>query len=143
MTHNDFLNQAISLAWESGVAGKFPFGTVIVKDGQVVGDSSHRPDRTHLPPLDHAEIRAIIDARENIGSLSGCVLYDSCQPCSMCLGTIKWAGIKEVHYVMNKADAEKIGYLDNIFWDDFVSIKESHAPNADFLAYMKNWYDKA
>ena len=144
MTHDEFLNLAMKLAIKSGDAGKFPFGAVIVKDGQIVGDSRHRPDRMHLPPLDHAEIRAIVDARENMGSgsLSGCVIYASCQPCTMCMGAIKWAGIKEVYYAMDKSDACNIGHLNNIFWDDFVSVEENKINNANFLTYMKNWYDK-
>ena len=144
MTHDDFLNLATELAKESGAIGRFPFGAVIVKDRQVVGDSRHKPDRQHLPPLDHAEIRAIIDARENLGTgnLSGCVIYASCQPCSMCMGAIKWAGIKEVYYAMDKSDADSIGHLNNIFWDDFISVNENKISDYDFLEYMKDWYNK-
>ena len=143
MTHDDFIKQAIELAKESGAAGKYPFGAVITKDGALVGDSRHRPDRKHSPPFDHAEARAIIDARENLGTydLPGCVLYASCKPCTLCMGAAKWMGIREVYYAMDKPDADAIGYLKDIFMDDFISFNEHKIEDADFLSYMKDWFD--
>jgi tRNA(Arg) A34 adenosine deaminase TadA len=38
------------------------------------------------------------------------ILCTSCEPCAMCLGSILWAGPKEMHCAAAKEDAEAIGF---------------------------------
>ena len=66
-----------------------PFGAVIVKDGEIVGEGSNHVLAWHDPTA-HAEVTAIRDACERLGThdLSGCELYTSCYPCPMCLSAI-------------------------------------------------------
>ena len=63
-----------------------PFGAVIVKDGKIVGRGHNRVLIQHDPTC-HAEVEAIRDACQNLGThdLTGCELYTSCYPCPMCL----------------------------------------------------------
>jgi len=143
MTHEDFINLAIRYAKESVDNGDYPFGAVVVQNGKVIGDS--RKDLSkYARSLNHAEINAIVNACENIkgSDLSGCILYSSCQPCGLCMGAIKWSGIKEIYYAMDKSDAKEIGYLDSIFEDDTVMVSEQKIQNNDLLDYMKSWYEK-
>ena len=63
-----------------------PFGAVIVKDGKIEGRGHNRVLIKHDPTC-HAEVEAIRDACQNLGThdLTGCELYTSCYPCPMCL----------------------------------------------------------
>lgn len=95
-----------------------PFGAVIVKDNKIIGKGSNNVLKNNDPTA-HAEIMAIRDACNNIGSydLTGCTLYTSCYPCPMCLSAIIWSNIKEVYYGNTKEDAEKIGFRDNFIYE--------------------------
>ena len=112
---NEYMKIAKELAdnnLKTNVGG--PFGACVVKDGKIIGKgSNHVLDKND--PTAHAEIIAIRDACQNIDSydLSGCELYTSCYPCSMCLSAIIWANIKKVYYGNTKEDAANIGFRDN------------------------------
>lgn len=95
-----------------------PFGACIVKDGKIIGRGSNHV-LAHNDPTAHAEVMAIRDACQNIGSydLSGCEVYSSCYPCPMCLSAIIWANIKTVYYGNTKEDAAKIGFRDDFIYD--------------------------
>jgi len=97
-----------------------PFGSVIVKEGKVVG-RGHNCVVSHNDPTFHGEMAAIRDASSNLGSfdLSGCVLYTTGEPCQMCLAACLWAKIDKVYYGCTIEDNSRIGfrdgYLDTIF----------------------------
>ena len=71
-----------------------PFGSVVVKDGKVIG-KGHTCVLKNNDPTCHGEVAAIRDACANIGSfdLSGCVIYTTGEPCHMCLCACMWANI--------------------------------------------------
>lgn len=91
-----------------------PFGTVIIKNGEIVGRGNNQVIKSNDPTA-HAEIIAIREACQNLKtfSLHECELYTSCYPCPMCLSAIIWANIKVVYYGNTKEDAEKIGFRDD------------------------------
>ncbi|MCR5715593.1 MAG: nucleoside deaminase [Lachnospiraceae bacterium] len=95
-----------------------PFGTVIVRDGQIVG-RGHNRVLAKKDPTCHGEMEAIRDACANLGThdLSGCELYTSAEPCPMCLGGILWANISKVYYGCNRKDTNDIGFRDDWFYD--------------------------
>lgn len=83
-----FMQAALEEAYagiEAGDGG--PFGTVIVKDGEIVG-RGHNRVVVNQDPTCHGEMEAIRDACRNLGTfdLSGCELYTTAEPCPMCLG---------------------------------------------------------
>jgi tRNA(Arg) A34 adenosine deaminase TadA len=143
MTHDDFINLAIEYAKEAASNGGYPFGAIVVKNGEVAGDS-RRGFLKHAGYINHAELRAIINACDNLKSddLEGSVLYSSCQPCGLCMGAIKWVGIKEIYFAMDKGDAKSIGHFGGMFADEVTDIKEHKIADSELLKYMKNWYDK-
>lgn len=113
------MKEAISEAYDginNGDGG--PFGSVIVKDGKIVGRGHNRVVKNQDPTC-HGEIEAIHDACKNLGTfdLSGCTLYTTSEPCPMCLGAILWANIDRVFQGCNISDAEKIGFRDSKFYD--------------------------
>ena len=115
---NKFMSEALNEAYE-GIKNHHggPFGSVVVKDGEIIGRSHNCVLRDNDPTL-HGEIQAIRDACKNTGThdLSGCELYTTAQPCPMCLGAILWAGIDKVYYGCNIDDTEKIGFRDEVFY---------------------------
>ncbi|MES2856649.1 MAG: tRNA adenosine(34) deaminase TadA [Bdellovibrionota bacterium] len=84
-----WMRLALELAAKAGDAGEIPVGAVIVHEGQVVAQSGNLKEETG-DPLGHAELIAIREAAENLGRwrLSGCTLYVTLEPCTMCSGAI-------------------------------------------------------
>lgn len=114
-----FMEKAIFEAYEGIKAGHGgPFGSVIVKDGKIVGQGHNRVLLKHDSTC-HGEMEAIRDACKNLGThdLSGCELYTTAEPCPMCLGGILWANIKTVYIGCNRHDVDAIGFRDDIFYD--------------------------
>ncbi len=80
-----------------------PVGAVIVKDGQILafGYNTREKDQN---VLGHAEINAILEAQKVLKNwnLSGCDLYVTLVPCSMCLEIIKQSRIDNIYYLLDK-----------------------------------------
>ena len=115
------MKEAIKEAYE-GIKNKHggPFGTVIVKDGKIVGRGHNRVLLNHDPTC-HGEMEAIRDTCKNLGThdLTGCVLYTTAEPCPMCLGAILWSNITQVYQGCNKKDTDSIGFRDDRFYEHF------------------------
>lgn len=88
-----------------------PVGAVIVKDGKVLafGYNTREKDQN---VLGHAEINAILEAQKilNNWNLSGCDLYVTLVPCSMCLEIIKQSRIDTIYYLLDKPASKKEFY---------------------------------
>ncbi|MFC1574922.1 nucleoside deaminase [Gemmatimonadota bacterium] len=114
MSHETFLRRAIELAELHSAGGmNGPFGAVVVRGGEIVGEGWNRVVETSDPTA-HAEVVAIRDAarRTGIHDLAGCVIYCSCEPCPMCISAIHWARIGEVYYACTSQDAAQAGFDD-------------------------------
>jgi len=89
-----------------------PVGAVIVKDGKVLafGYNTREKDQN---VLGHAEINAILEAQKilNNWNLSGCDLYVTLVPCSMCLEIIKQSRIDTIYYLLDKPASKKEFYM--------------------------------
>jgi tRNA(adenine34) deaminase len=97
--HQDFMRQAIELGEAAGREGDLGIGSVIVRDGKVIGRGRNRMN-TQRNPMVHAETDAIADALKALGTadLSGSTLYTTMEPCPMCAGAMMNTGIR--HWVM-------------------------------------------
>lgn len=123
--HEKFMRRAIELArsgMEAGAGG--PFGCVVVRDGEIVGEGNNRVTSTNDPTA-HAEVVAIRDAcqRTNSFQLDGCTIYTSCEPCPMCLGAIYWARPAAVYFAGTRVDAAEAGFDDE---EIYIEIEKSH-----------------
>jgi len=110
-----FIKIAIQLGRESMMKHSGgPFGAVVVLGNNIIGKGKNSVISS-IDPTAHAEIIAIRNACQNIGSfrLDGAVLYTSCEPCPMCLGAIYWARIRRVVFAATKDDATSIGGFDD------------------------------
>lgn len=94
-----------------------PFGTIIVKDGKIVG-KGHNRVLLKKDPTCHGEMEAIRDACKTLRThnLSGCTLYTTAEPCPMCLGAILWANITHLYYGCTIKDTDIIGFRDDRFY---------------------------
>jgi tRNA(Arg) A34 adenosine deaminase TadA len=92
-----------------------PFGAVIVRAGEIVGEGWNRVVATNDPTA-HGEILAIRDAcrRLNTFILAECDLYTSSEPCPMCLSAVYWSRIARIYYGNSVADAAAIGFDDTL-----------------------------
>jgi len=114
------MQRAIELA-ERGMDANSggPFGCVIAKDGEIIGEGCNRVTSTNDPTA-HAEIIAIREACQKLGAfqLDGCVVYTSCEPCPMCLGAIYWARPERVYFACTREDAANIGFDDRFIYEE-------------------------
>jgi tRNA(Arg) A34 adenosine deaminase TadA len=138
-----FMRRAIELArigMKAGAGG--PFGAVVVKDGEIIGEGHNRVLATNDPTA-HGEVVAIREACARLGtfSLAGCEIHTTGEPCPMCLGAIHWARIGRIYYGFSISDAAAIGFDDREFYRQFtlppeerdVAIAESSAEEARLL----------
>ena len=113
----ELMRQAIAEARKGIHAGHGgPFGTVIVKDGKIVG-RGHNCVLLLNDPTCHGEVAAIRDAGKNLITfdLSGCELYTTGEPCHMCLCACMWANISKIYYGCTIEDNSIIGFRDGKF----------------------------
>ena len=118
--HAAFMRRAIELSKEGMRKGEGgPFGAVVVKDGQIVGEGWNLVLKSNDPTA-HAEVSAIRDACKKMGSFSlqGCVVYTSCEPCPMCLAAMYWANVESFYFGNSQFDADTIGFRDSIFYSE-------------------------
>lgn len=112
----DYMREAIRLAIDGVRAGRGgPFGTVIVHSGRIIGRGCNQVIATNDPTA-HAEMVAIREACSVLGRfhLTGCELYTNCEPCPMCLAAIYWARLDRFYYGCTAADANAIGFSDDM-----------------------------
>src|SRR5476649_1753240 len=92
---DEFLIAAIAEA-KTGLGGKgIPIGSVLVKDGKIVG-RGHNKRVQDNDPMTHAEIDCLRNAGR-VGSYKGTVLYSTLMPCYLCAGAVVQFGIKKVY----------------------------------------------
>lgn len=105
-----------------------PFGAVVVKDGEVVGEGANEVLATNDPSA-HAEVIAIRAACRQLRTfqLTGCDIYTSCEPCPMCMGLIYWARPRSVYYANTAADAANIGFDDAFIYYELTLAKSQRS----------------
>lgn len=111
--------EALKEAEKAREKGEIPIGAVIVKDGEIIG-RGHNLTETEKDPTAHAEIVAIRQASRKLGEtlgwrrLTGCSMYVTVEPCSMCAGAIVWARIEKLYIGTMDPKAGGCGSVFNI-----------------------------
>lgn len=90
---------ALAEAKAAAAAGEVPVGCVIARDGELLAKAGNRTLRDRDPTA-HAEILALREAAKKIGSerLTGCDLYVTLEPCTMCAAAISFARIRRLYF---------------------------------------------
>jgi tRNA(adenine34) deaminase len=93
----EFMRRAIALAEQAAAVGEVPVGAVVVKDGEIIAEGYNQPI-TSCDPTGHAEIIALRNASTALQNyrLSGCDLYVTIEPCTMCVGAMIHARIGKI-----------------------------------------------
>lgn len=97
---DEFMQAAIAEAKQGLNEGGIPIGSVIVRDGKIVGRGHNRRVQ-HNDPMAHAEIDCLQNGGR-IGNYKGTTLYSTLMPCYLCAGAVVQFGIKKVIVGENK-----------------------------------------
>lgn len=106
--------------------GDVPIGAVVVgPSGEVVG-RGHNERESRGDPTAHAEVLALREASGAMGAwrLSGCTLYVTLEPCTMCAGAAVLARVDRVVYAATDPKAGAVGSL----WDVVRDPRLNHRP---------------
>ena len=88
MSHDErWMLEALEEAQAAMAEDEVPVGAVVVKDDRIVA-RAHNLSRQRNDPTNHAELLALQAAQQKLGSLSGCTLYVTMEPCAMCAGAM-------------------------------------------------------
>jgi cytosine deaminase len=88
------MKAAIDQAKKGLSEGGIPIGSVLVKDGRIIGAGYNKRVQDNDPVI-HAEIDCLRNAGR-IGSYRDTVLYSTLMPCYLCAGAVVQFGIKTV-----------------------------------------------
>jgi tRNA(adenine34) deaminase len=115
-----YMSEALKQACEAFEADEVPVGAVIVHEGRIIA-RAHNQIKTLKDPTAHAEMIAITQAAAYLKSerLSGCSIYATIEPCSMCAGALVLARVKHIYY---GAKDPKTGACGSVF--DIVNSKK-------------------
>ncbi|WP_340099982.1 nucleoside deaminase [Salinibaculum salinum] len=95
--HDSHMSRAIELAREAVDRGDRPFGSVLVRDDEIIMEDSNRVvtenDIRRHPEL-HLAHRAVREL--NPAARAETVMYTSTEPCPMCAGGMRQAGFGRV-----------------------------------------------
>jgi len=91
---DEFMKAAIEEARQGLKEGGIPIGSVLVRDGKIIGRGHNRRVQEN-DPIIHAEIDCLRKAGR-IGHYRGTVLYSTLMPCYLCSGAVVQFGIKKV-----------------------------------------------
>lgn len=110
------MHRALELARQA--VDEVPVGALVVRDGAVLAEAHNGPIE-HTDPTAHAEILALRAAARRLGNyrLTGCTLYVTVEPCTMCAGALIHSRIARLVYGAPEpragAVASTLAVLDN------------------------------
>lgn len=94
------MKQAIAMAEIAYREDEVPVGAVIIgPQGEILAQSSNQKENYHNP-TGHAEMLAIQEAAKKLKSwrLTGCSIYVTLEPCTMCLSAIQQSRIATLYF---------------------------------------------
>ena len=97
MYEERFMRRAIELSKSAlTTPGTKPFGGVVVKDGEIVGEGLNH-SLEHFDPTSHGEVEAIRDACRRLRTLdlTGAHMYASTEPCALCVAAMVLTGFAQ------------------------------------------------
>jgi len=108
MKREKIMKRTIDLAISTISDGNTPFGAIVTKNGEIIAEAVNETTSSKDPTA-HAELLAIRKAAKvlNSNDLSGCELYASGEPCTMCLSAIYFTGIQKVYVAYEQKEATK------------------------------------
>lgn len=104
MNDEHWMRLALNEAQEAYARGDWPTGAVLVRDGQLLARGQNRQVSQGDPTL-HAEPDALRQAFAAHGpaAAQGATLYCTMEPCPMCAGALKLAGVSTLVLALRHA----------------------------------------
>ncbi|HUR28235.1 MAG TPA: nucleoside deaminase [Planctomycetota bacterium] len=144
------LERAVRLACDSARGGGGPFGALVARGAEVLGEGSNRVTLDRDPTA-HAEVIAIRAACAKLGThvLADATLYTSCEPCPMCLSAAWWARVERVVYCATRAEAAAAGFDDErLYLEVQLPLEQRELPLENALPHLADepfraWRDNA
>lgn len=92
-----FMGEALRMAMRAYEAEEVPIGTVVVRDGKIIGRACNQVELLKDATA-HAEMLALTQAQASVGDwrLTDCDLYVTKEPCPMCAGALVHARMRRV-----------------------------------------------
>lgn len=118
-SREEWMKMCIELATQSANGGGGPFGSLVVRKGDLIATGTNVVTLQNDPTA-HAEVQAIRAACKAIGDfrLAGCELYASAEPCPMCMAASYWSHVGAVYYAATRTDAARAGFDDARIYDE-------------------------
>jgi tRNA(adenine34) deaminase len=94
-----FMKAALEEAKKAFDKQEVPIGAVVVCNNIIIA-RAHNLSETLKDPTAHAEMQAITAATNYLGGkyLTGCKIYVTVEPCTMCAGALNWSQIPELFF---------------------------------------------
>jgi tRNA(adenine34) deaminase len=110
---------ALEVARLAAPKGEVPVGAVTVGPGGEILGRAHNLRETDQDPTAHAEILALREAAQRLGSwrLEGVTLYVTLEPCPMCAGALVNSRIRRIVYGCRDPKAGAVDTLYNLCRD--------------------------
>jgi cytosine deaminase len=91
---DQFMQMAIDEARAAQAAGDYPYGSVLVRGGEIIAVGRNQMN-THNDPTSHAEIEVLRAAGLQV-TYADTIMYASAFPCLMCAGPIVMLGVPRI-----------------------------------------------
>ncbi|NHX35254.1 MULTISPECIES: nucleoside deaminase [Halolamina] len=105
--HESHMREALDCAREAAARGDEPFGSVLVKDDEVVLTAGNRINSENDLRA-HPELTLAKRAAAERDDADELVMYTSTEPCPMCAGGIDIAGLRAVVYSVSGERAAEL-----------------------------------
>lgn len=115
MSNCEYMKEALKEAKKAYSLGEVPVGAIIVFQGKIIA-RGHNLTEIKKDPTMHAEMIAIRKAAKVLEGwrLTGCDMYVTCEPCSMCAGALVWSRIDKLYIGTMDPKAGACGSIFNI-----------------------------
>lgn len=107
-----FMGMALDQARQAAEVGEVPIGAVVVHEGVVIARAHNRRELDDDPSA-HAEFSAMVEAARVLGRwrLTGCTVYVTLEPCTMCAGLMVNARVDRCVYGARDPKGGALGSL--------------------------------
>lgn len=103
MTDKEYLQQAVNLAEQSQEPLKC--GSILVNEHGEIIAQNYNSQRADDLTASHAEMKSIAQANQKLGrKLAGVTAYGNCEPCTMCLTALIFAGVGRIVFAQRLND---------------------------------------
>ena len=119
MDYNLIMQAALSLAKVAADKGDVPVGAIVVNEvGEILGTGQNLREQNNDPTA-HAEIVALRNASEKLGSwrLDDLTLVVTLEPCAMCAGAILQSRVKRLVFAAWDEKAGAVGSVMDVIRD--------------------------